>query len=126
MSTRFTDPTEFLRELEQHGLENAFALRPAYTRLELNRMIRVERDVARQRELDWTNWRKFHCLEEAASPNRCMHWQPNARQPYCTVVAIYVSYHTRRPERLFLCTGHYLEEERRYQASLAAAGTETL
>lgn len=126
MPTRFTDPTEFLRELEKWGPATVYQPRRTYTAFDLTGMIRVERRSTREQGMEWTNWRKFHCVEEAVSPNRCMFWRPNYRRdPHCTIVATYVSYHTRKAERLCLCTGHFREEERRYHESLAAARHDT-
>ena len=97
-----------------------FQPRRVFSRDQLREMINAERLLAREKGLEWTCWRKFHCVEEAVGPNRCMFWQPYYRQPHCTIIATYVSYHTRRAERMRICNGHFEEELRRYNASRTA------
>lgn len=120
MTTTTLDPREFLRSLEQQVSQPVFQSRPRLTRDQLQAMIRAERLKARQLGQEWTCWRKFYCAEEAVSPNRCMFWGPYFREPCCTIIATYVSYHTQRAERLCICSGHFEEELRLYNESQGA------
>ncbi|TWU37496.1 hypothetical protein Q31b_42840 [Novipirellula aureliae] len=106
MQNPSNDPKEFLRSLEQLENQSVFTPRRSYSRDQLNEWIRAERLRQRERGEEWTAWRKFYCVEEATIPNRCHFWQPDYRDPCCTVFAIWVAYHTRRQERLYLCNGH--------------------
>jgi len=105
------DPKEFLRQLEQREPTSEFRLlRRKYSREQLREMIRAERLIFRDRGREWTNWRHYHCVEEARSPNRCLQWEPVFRDPVCTVIGTFVSYHTTLPETLCLCSGHFWHE----------------
>jgi hypothetical protein len=107
MQTKPVTPEEFLRDLEQQQPVPVYRPRPKFTRAQMLEMIRAERIIFRGKGQEWTNWRPFHCVEEARSPNRCMHWEPHFRDATCTIIATFVAYHTTKPERLCLCTGHF-------------------
>ena len=65
-------------------------------------LIRRSREAGEQ----WTDWRKFYCNEEATGNARC---QCKPRMPYCTRIAIYVSYNTTTDGRVVICQGCFEE-----------------
>jgi hypothetical protein len=107
---RTVDEDELRRYLRSHGEAKTqpVTIRSRYTIAQLREMIGVERIIAREEGHEWTEWRPFHCVEEARSPNRCVMWFPDWHNPICTIIATYVAYHTNRQETLSMCTGHHL------------------
>lgn len=115
MARRFGDPTDFLRQLEVQQPGPQYKPRPKYTPTELADLNRRERLSHRRQGQEWTNWRRYHCVEEAESPNRCMLWIPGWPDVDCTIFGTYVSYHTTKPTRLVLCSGHYSREIQKHE-----------
>lgn len=80
----------------------ALPTRETITPETLKAIIEAEQAWAKADGKHWTNWRKFHCNEEATGIARCIS-QP--RPSYCTQFAIYVSYSTGYPGRTVYCEG---------------------